>query len=397
MTVTDDDRLEQAIRAYQVPAPPEGLAERVAGQVLAAAATPAARAAPRWRLVLGALGCVAAGAAAALGLAPGGGRESGAVVAGERRAAGRETVMLGGQAVAVLEPGAAVRWRPGPGRSLTVEQLRGDAFYRVEWGPFAVVTPGGTVNVRGTCFRVEIPDMKLTADKLKGAAAGAALASAVLVTVYEGRVTFANRAGEVAVAAGESALVQPEQAPVLRATGASGDEEAAALARATAALKRVPQLTPEAAPAQPVAPLPSPSAAELEWLPASLRRVILQVAQGREIENLKVRPHGRAGKRVYNLDFFVDGLNHELDVDGEGKVLTSEVDLPLEVLPEMITRSVQTANPSAQLVDAELNQNQDLPRYYEIHIRREGRLVELQVMEDGRIARELLDCPHQGR
>jgi hypothetical protein len=100
---------------------------------------------------------------------------------------------------------------------------------------------------------------------------------------------------------------------------------------------------------------------------------------------------------VYNLDFDVDGLNHELDVDAEGKILTSEVDLPLTALPDVITRSVQSSYPAASLVDAELNQNEDMPRYYEIHIRRDGRVVELQVMEDGRIARELLNCPLEHR
>jgi ferric-dicitrate binding protein FerR (iron transport regulator) len=391
-----DDRVDQAIRSYDTPDPPDGLAERVTRNILAGAAAGALGRRP-WGQALAAAGLLAAGAAGAtlwLTFRP---LDDRPVTAGERAAVERETVNLGRQAVAVLEPGASVRWQPGAGGALAVEQPRGQVFYRVESGPFEVVTPGGTVKVRGTCFRVEVPDMKLTADKLKGAAAGAALASAVLVTVYEGQVTFANRAGETQLAAGQTASTTGGEAPVLSPLAERPGAEATRLALATAALERVPRLS-----AEPVPPQPAPAArstGELEELPAPLRAVLRQVAQGRPMDNLKIRPHGRDDRPVYNLDFDIDGINHELDVDAEGKVLKSEVDLPLSVLPPVITSSVQAAYPDATLVDAELNQNEGMPRYYEIHIRRDGRLIELQILDDGRIARELRgdDCPHQGR
>ncbi len=75
-------------------------------------------------------------------------------------------------------------------------------------GPFVVHTPAGVVRVTGTCFRVEVSDMKLiNRQNLSGAAVGAALGAAVVVTVYEGRVLLARDkgGGEVELRPGQSA------------------------------------------------------------------------------------------------------------------------------------------------------------------------------------------------
>jgi hypothetical protein len=159
----------------------------------------------RWLPVL------ATGAAAALALAFVLRPES--LVAGERAPAERETVRLGARAILVMEGGARARWRPDAG-GVRVEQTSGSIFYRVEKGPFLVETSGGTVRVQGTCFRVEVRDMLVSRQAISGAVAGAALASAVLVTVYEGRVSLASHAGQVEVGAGERAA--------LPAAGAAG-------------------------------------------------------------------------------------------------------------------------------------------------------------------------------
>ena len=109
---------------------------------------------------------------------------------GSRDVVARETLRLGGRAVAVAEAGARLRWRVGSRGEAEVHQPSGDVFYRVSSGGlFRVHTPQGTVKVLGTCFRVVADAVGQT-----------------LVTVYEGRV--AAQSGDTAaqvLAAGDRA------------------------------------------------------------------------------------------------------------------------------------------------------------------------------------------------
>jgi hypothetical protein len=134
---------------------------------------------------------------------------------GEIHATERTTADLGGRAIVVLEPGTDLAWHVASDGTAEIDQERGDAFYRVEkGGSFVVRTSMGTVRVVGTCFRVEVDDdMRTMKAGLTGAAAGAAIASAVLVTVYEGRVVTASEGEERAVSAGEAAELSRGQAP----------------------------------------------------------------------------------------------------------------------------------------------------------------------------------------
>jgi ferric-dicitrate binding protein FerR (iron transport regulator) len=399
------DRLDQAIRAYQVPGPPEGLAERVASDILIehgeASANPRRQPTQgrRWlRQGLGALACMGAGAAlAALWFSRA--QLDEAITAGTRAPLQRETIALGKRAVLVVERGAVVEWRRGAGGELTVAQSRGEVFYRVQAGPFAVSTPAGTVHVRGTCFRVEVQDMALTSQALKGAVVGAALASAVVVTVYEGRVSLANRQGTLEAAAGEVARLPPDQAPHLADTAARAPaEDAARLAIAAAGLRQVPQLAPAASPGHAPGEHDRDSKrATLEELPAPVRALLAQVTQGREMHKLRIKRGSHGGEPSFNVDFFIDGTNHELEVNDQGIVVKSEIDLDLADLPAPVAAAIAARFPQAPLVDAELNQAPGKPTYYEVHIRNGGRLQELEVTEDGQITLELFNCPHQGR
>ena len=113
--------------------------------------------------------------------------------AGERRVTAQETIRLGQRAVLVAEAGADLRWQPGPTAACWSSSAPGEVFYRVNAGEFRVQTPAGVIRVTGTCFRVEVSDMKLiNRQNLSGAAVGAALGAAVVVTVYEGRVLLAK-------------------------------------------------------------------------------------------------------------------------------------------------------------------------------------------------------------
>lgn len=192
---TEEER--RALEAWQVPGAPVGFA----GRVLAREAVVARRA----RLVR-----VTALAAAAL-LAMGGAAwwlSRGEPSAGALTAEVRTSQRLGERGVAVLEPGAALRWTIARDGAAALEQSRGAVFYRVEpGGAFTVRVPEGEVRVRGTCFEVEVRDMAAWGPAMGGAAVGAAVAALVVVTVYEGKVEVA-RGGEVrAVGPGERATL----------------------------------------------------------------------------------------------------------------------------------------------------------------------------------------------
>ena len=89
-------------------------------------------------------------------------RRGGGFSAGHDRPTAQETIRhrpaggaggRGGRAAALAD-------RAGQGAVL-VDQTAGEVFYRVNARPFVVQTPSGVVRVTGTCFRVEVSDMKL--------------------------------------------------------------------------------------------------------------------------------------------------------------------------------------------------------------------------------------------
>lgn len=197
-----DDELDELLGGYEVPAPPEGFADRVMAEA-APARAPATRSRAPW--LIGA--SVAAAAAAAIALWPA------APVVGELSATERTEVELADRGVAVAEAGADLAWTV-EGESADVEQPAGDVFYRVEPSErFVVHTPAGDVSVRGTCFRVEVSDMNVSPQLYVGAAVGALVAGSVAVTVYEGEVDVRNDHGEVSLAAGERSVLTPSEAP----------------------------------------------------------------------------------------------------------------------------------------------------------------------------------------
>jgi len=156
----------------------------------------------RWPLVVGG-GAIALAAAVVLVPKLGTPRE-GAAIASERL-----EVPLG-RAVAVLEPGASLRWRGDD-----VEQARGDVFYRVDPGArrFVVHTPAGDVEVKGTCFTVRVRTKEeegtVQRSNILSAAAGAAATALAFVVVHEGRVAIARAGDRVELTAGESGKAGP--------------------------------------------------------------------------------------------------------------------------------------------------------------------------------------------
>jgi hypothetical protein len=73
---------------------------------------------------------------------------------------------------------------------------------------------------------------------LKGAAVGAAISTAILVTVFEGKVILANPHGKAELAAGEQASATPDQAPAARAEAIAATEPPSAGASQKELLER---------------------------------------------------------------------------------------------------------------------------------------------------------------
>lgn len=180
---------------WEAPSPPKGFGERT--MALIEASERAERAAQRRRRLWRAAAVAAPIAVAAAGLLvwmrpP----SSGDVTADARR-----TFSMGSRAIAVAEPGSHVSWRGDE-----VSQDRGDVFYRVEPGKkFRVHTPGGDVEVLGTCFRVKVGEESMNIRDVKSGAAGAAMTAIAFVGVYEGRVLLSRGDARAELGAGEAA------------------------------------------------------------------------------------------------------------------------------------------------------------------------------------------------
>lgn len=228
MSDHDDEKIdrEKLKAAWPGDEPSAGFAARVtaAAEAEAAARTsPPKRRHASWVRVGVALTAVAAAIALALKVSPA------LPQVGERLTAARETIALGRRGLAVAEAESALKWRVDAAGA-ELEQSAGDVFYRVEkGGPFVVRTPAGEVRVRGTCFRVEVDPMKKSWMQM---GAGAAMATAVLVTVYEGKVILANEKGQTTLAAGEQARVARGEAPSPASDAKSADHAALASAPA---------------------------------------------------------------------------------------------------------------------------------------------------------------------
>lgn len=192
----DDPKVDAALAAWDALTPPPGFAD----SVLARRAVPApVRRRGRW--IAGAALVAAAAVAVVAWPAP-------RSAAGALTARARVTARLGDRGLAVAEADSELRWRVDRSGAAELEQPRGNVFYRVEHGePFVVHTPAGDVRVTGTCFRIEVIAMTPTKKMLLSGLGGAALASAVLVTVYEGHVIAETRTAKTDVLAGARATM----------------------------------------------------------------------------------------------------------------------------------------------------------------------------------------------
>ncbi len=224
----DDNPLPLGDADWPVPTPPEGFAERTAAKFFddeRVQSVPASEPEPPrrrgWRLPF-AGGVAAAAAVAVLWQAWPAASHAASDSLTTRT---MQTIAMSDRALAVASSGTTLEWIVDESGDASVAQQTGSVFYRVEeGGAFDVMTPAGTVSVTGTCFEVETRPMKTSG--IKAAAMGAALASAVVVTVYEGSVVFANERGEVALQPGQRAKADAHSKPHRIADDAPDSEAA---------------------------------------------------------------------------------------------------------------------------------------------------------------------------
>ena len=175
-TVEPDD-----LEAWKPQEPPPGFAERVVGEVRREEDRARSRRRSR-RAGIATAAVLAMAATAVLVITPA--RRlttpSSANASGSAIAADRIEIPLGARAIAVLEPGAEVKWNGDD-----IDQLHGNVFYRVEPGAkFRVHTRAGDVTVKGTCFRVKVrEESEMNARDLKVGAVGVAIGALALLHI----------------------------------------------------------------------------------------------------------------------------------------------------------------------------------------------------------------------
>ncbi|TMQ05132.1 MAG: FecR domain-containing protein [Deltaproteobacteria bacterium] len=201
-TPPPDAAVSRALDAWAPLAPPADFVDRVLDA--RAPTAPAARSTRRRVVWLG--GIAAAGAvAAALVLVVG---SSHRAARGALAVSQRTTALIGARGTVVAEPASELTWRVDDDGAADVTQRTGNVFYRVErGGPFVVHTPAGDVRVTGTCFRIEVEPMTPSTKLLLAGLAGAAIASTVLITVYEGHVIADTRSARTELGAGSQATL----------------------------------------------------------------------------------------------------------------------------------------------------------------------------------------------
>jgi hypothetical protein len=206
-TESEDTPIDVDALGWDAHEPPPGFAERVTDAFVAAPIEATPRRGTPWRWIGAA---VAAAAACTLWIAWPSGRTSHDAIDTDVL----RTVAIHDRALAVARPGTRMAWDVDPDGSARVVQDSGRVFYRVDDGEaFEVSTPAGDVQVTGTCFEVDLESNTMNRQGLKAGVLGAALATAVVVTVYEGRVVLANDRGEVALGPGQRGRSDGSSAP----------------------------------------------------------------------------------------------------------------------------------------------------------------------------------------
>jgi YD repeat-containing protein len=145
--------------------------------------------------------------------------------------------------------------------------------------------------------------------------------------------------------------------------------------------------TAQQAPTPQTAPLQQ---ATFDTAPAPVREALLRLASGRPLKDLRIQ-HRLEPVPRFETRFDLDGVEHEMNYDPQGKLLESEVEIGPSEIPATVQQSVNKIYPGAVLMETERMEGVRFPGpTYEIELRAGGVRRELWVNEAGEVVRDRL-------
>lgn len=127
----------------------------------------------------------------------------------------------------------------------------------------------------------------------------------------------------------------------------------------------------------PVSAADSEGKVALADLPSTVQKAIKD--HGRGTEPSEVGKESVEGLTFYEAEFEGDGVESEIKLDEEGRIVEEERELSVSELPAAAMKSVQAEYPDAEIEEVELVTR----TYYEVELESDGKEVTLLVLENG--------------
>jgi hypothetical protein len=136
-----------------------------------------------------------------------------------------------------------------------------------------------------------------------------------------------------------------------------------------------------------VALRPRKASVTFETLPAPVREALQRLAAGKPLQRLQLRESEREGQPVFDMQFDLEAVEHEIVVDAHGKLIEAQIDVAVGEVPHSLTEEIFKTLPDAVLIEAERHESEKEAPYYEVELRSGGVRRELQLSESGEIIR----------
>jgi hypothetical protein len=151
---------------------------------------------------------------------------------------------------------------------------------------------------------------------------------------------------------------------------------------------------------------------KLTEAPQAAQDAITKEAKGAKVETIDKET--RDGKTVYEADAVVDGKNHEIVVDADGKVISNKLDMeedekgekgekgekdevkvPLDQVPAAVKATFAKESDNADVKEVE-KETEDGKAAYETTVTVNGKQYEIKVAEDGTLLKKKLEAGEKG-
>jgi hypothetical protein len=144
---------------------------------------------------------------------------------------------------------------------------------------------------------------------------------------------------------------------------------------------------------------------KLTEAPQAAQDALMKEAKGAKIETIDKET--RDGKVVYEADAIVDGKNHEIVVDADGKVISNKLDMEedekgekeekdeqkvsLDQVPAAVKATFAKESDGAEVKEVE-KETEDGKAAYETTVSIKGKEYEIKVAEDGTLLKKKLEA-----